>query len=354
MTRLLAIGFEAGSLDEVPHTELYNSQCVISIVTASPRNGDRCLKLAQNGYYPSGWYTWSMAAAKTEIWTRFGFKPAVSGTGTAGNEEEFLAFYDAEGTETLRLQYDRRTGAIKAYRGSTVIATSSGALSISTAGSWHLIEVRYKPHNSTGIVEVYLNGTQVINFASGDSTNGLESVLTVGLANNNPNSGGDYTDHYFDDWVINDTAGAVNNGRPNDGAILMLQPTGAGTTTQLTRGGADSGANWSQVDEIPPDDADYVYSATVGQRDLYVLEDLPSGVGTIFSVSVLARAKEEISGVGQIGLTQKSGAVTTEDTAEALESTYRFYADLREVNPETTAAYSVAGVNALEAGVTVR
>jgi hypothetical protein len=87
-------------------------------------------------------------------------------------------------------------------------------------------------------------------------------------------------DIVFTDITINDAAGSVLNDWPGEGSIVYLRPSGAGASTQWTRGGADSGSNWGQVDETTPNDVtDYVESNTSGQTDDYALTNTPAAVG---------------------------------------------------------------------------
>jgi hypothetical protein len=160
--------------------------------------------------------------------------------------------------------------------------------------------------------------------------------------------------HAFDDIAINDTNGSINNGQIYDGRVVLLLPNGAGSTTGQTRGGTDSGANWSQVDELPPSLTDYVYSATAGTRDTYTLENLPAGTWAVNCCQVLAYAQNNDAGAGSLGLTVKSGATTNEATAQALVVGAQYYRQLYETDPDTSAAWTTSAVNALEAGTTVR
>jgi hypothetical protein len=158
----------------------------------------------------------------------------------------------------------------------------------------------------------------------------------------------------FDDLAVNDTAGTLNNGQIRDGRVVLLVPTGAGSNTALTRGGTDSGANWSQVDELPPSMTDYVYSATAATRDTYALSDLPAGIASINVADVVALVQNSDAGAGSIGLTVKSGSTTNEGSALALGATAAFIHQQYETDPATSAAWTASAINALEAGVTVR
>ncbi len=98
--------------------------------------------------------------------------------------------------------------------------------------------------------------------------------LLVGLV-----AGNSTFDMVYDDIAVNDNSGTYQNSWPGAGQLCILRPNGAGDNTQWTRGGADSGSNWGQVDETTPNDVtDYVQSNTSGQIDDYTLTDTPAGM----------------------------------------------------------------------------
>jgi hypothetical protein len=81
------------------------------------------------------------------------------------------------------------------------------------------------------------------------------------------------------DIVIVEGDATAPNTWAGQGSIVYLRPDGNSGTPQWTRGGADSGANWSQVEETTPNDAtDYVESNTNNQVDDYTLAATPAGV----------------------------------------------------------------------------
>src|SRR3990172_6946830 len=57
---------------------------------------------------------------------------------------------------------------------------------------------------------------------------------------------------YFDDIAINSSTGSFQNSYPGAGRIVALRPNAAGDSADFARGGTDSGANWSQTDEVTP------------------------------------------------------------------------------------------------------
>ena len=88
------------------------------------------------------------------------------------------------------------------------------------------------------------------------------------------NSNDGNLDFAFTDVVLIESDATAPNTWAGPGSIMYLRPNGNSGSPQWARGGTDSGANWSQVDENPPNDVtDYVESNTNNQIDDYTLED---------------------------------------------------------------------------------
>jgi hypothetical protein len=225
--------------------------------------------------------------------------------------------------------------------------------------SWHTVEVHWKATTTTsstdGIVEVWVDGTRYVNLTVDNTFTSNLNIqrFELGISTNNPTSG---TVSYeaYDDLAVNDSLGTINNGQIGDGRVVMLVPNGAGSNTVLTRGGTDTGANWSQCNEIPPSAAQYVQSTNPGDRDTYALQDLPAGTWAVNCVEELVMAQIDQSTGGSLGLTVKSGATTNEGSAQVLTTAAVYLRQLWETDPNTSAAWTNAAVNALEAGATVR
>ena len=135
--------------------------------------------------------------------------------------------------------------------------------------------------------------------------------------------------------------------------LTYLRPSGAGSLTQLT---PTDGANYQCVDEDVADDEDYVYyecysAGTVTKTDSYALPN-PSIRGVINSVTVCYRVGASVGG----GATK---------AAYKIGSTYSSYTDLTTswvnrtgtvytTNPDTSAAWTLADLNDLQIGVSLR
>jgi RHS repeat-associated protein len=134
---------------------------------------------------------------------------------------------------------------------------------------------------------------------------------------------------------------------------FILRPTGPGSTSQWSRVGCT--ANWDCVDEATPDgDATRVSTTANGATDLYAIQDL-GGSGTVNSVTVHAVAAGSQSceppplscfaGLNLLVNGYASAKRTVDDFA---------YADVSATwttNPATGQAWTVAEVNALQAGI---
>ena len=154
---------------------------------------------------------------------------------------------------------------------SAQVGSNSSALSTAT---WYRVEMACDTTTlAATVVAARIDGTE---FASG----------TINLAINPPNVGcscpGDTTlDYIVDDLALNDSTGSFQNSYPGEGEIIHLRPNEAGDNAAWTRGGTDSGANFSQVDEITPNDAtDYVLSNTSGQIDDYGIDAVPAAMAS--------------------------------------------------------------------------
>lgn len=123
---------------------------------------------------------------------------------------------------------------------------------------------------------LYLDGVQL----------GRSTALTFGGATTptlfevrNPPGATTYCD---DVGANNDSGAAPHNTLPGAGSIIYLRPNADGDadTGTPTRGGADSGAIWSQMDEVTPNDAtDYVVLPVNPSDAIVAIDDATSLIG---------------------------------------------------------------------------
>jgi len=349
MTRLLTCGWETNDVNEVGTNTIGASSTMTLVNTnPTPRGANWCIKMLATNTTGNIVYKTISIPSRIDIWVRFAF---FAHGYTA--EYQIAGINDTNGTTITALTFSS-TGVFRAYNGSiqnAVIGQSPGAYA---QDGWHVVEWHHQMTSTVqGITEVWINGNQVISFSGDNTYSGsllATGALTLGQYVSNYATG-QYT--AYDDLAVNDTNGTINNGRPGDGRVVLLTPNGAGSATALSRGGTDTGANWSQTSELPPSMTQYVTSSTVAARDLYAMSDL-TGTVTVNVVEAIALAQNSDVGAGSVGLTVQSGATVNEATAVSLGTTAGYVVARWETDPNTSAAWTQAAVNALQAGVTVR
>jgi hypothetical protein len=354
VTRLVTTGYETGDVAEIGRSQV-GTNGSITLQTASPAArtpGVYCLRVATVGNSAGipTFKEFDLGTSKTDLWVRFSLWCSLA------REAAFAMVADSAGTAQACITW-APDGFLRLRLGNADSGTLLGTSALTVAANtWHTIDWRMQISSTTsGIGEVWLDGSRQINF-SGDNTNTANANVryvwlgygvTVGSI-----GGGQY--FAFDDIAINDTAGTLNNGQIGEGRVVLLKPTGAGSNTNQTRGGTDTGANWSQTSELPPSLTQYVYAATAGVRDTYALQDLPAGSWAVNAVEVVAYAQNSDASAGSLAPTIKSGPTTSEGTATALAATASYVRHLYETDPATGLGWTTSAANALEAGTTVR
>lgn len=248
------------------------------------------------------------------------------------------------------------TGAIQARRGTaagTILGTgSAGAVA---AGASVFVESLVTLSDTVGVVTVRVNGVAALSVTAADTKNaGTKTVLdSVLLGRSSTNTGAGDTS--IDDFYLCNAAGsAPSNTFLGDVRVRALLPTGNGNSSQLLGSDADSTDNYLLVDEVPADTADYVGSATDDQKDTYQMANLVELTGTVFGVQGVAQVLKTDAGARSAALVTRSGGSDFDSADLAVGTSATFVSAVREADPATAAAWTIAGVNAAEAGVKVR
>jgi len=266
--------------------------------------------------------------------------------GTNGTFE--IRFYsDSLATQHVTVQVTAN-GEIKVFRGS-IAGTQLGSTTspnLVPSGTFVYLEAKCTLNDTTGVVTVKINGTQVFTITSADTKNaGTKTVLDgFGFIITTANAD-------VDDIYLCNGAGSTNNDFLGDIKIETLFPTGAGNTTQLT---PSTGSNWQNVDDTTPNTTDYNSSATDNQYDTYQMGDLVTASGTVFGVVAHAYAAKSDAGTKGGAIVIRSGGTDYEQTDNALGTGYQYYDEILEVNPNTGVAWTVTNVNSVEAGFKVK
>jgi len=147
-----------------------------------------------------------------------------------------------------------------------------------------------------------------------------------------------------------------DSGMVGDGYFqTALLPNGAGSRTELTPTG---GANFANVNTSvsPTADATLNTGLAAGAGDLYAMQNstlLQSDIATIKQVMVYARGLKDNAVLNNARMLVKSGGVSAKSSLVPLPSTFGVVSEKFLLNPATGLAWTVAEINAMEAGIEI-
>ena len=137
-------------------------------------------------------------------------------------------------------------------------------------------------------------------------------------------------------------------------ATETLRPNGNDTTALYNSAGNQTN-NYSYVDEVSANDADYVFPSGLGwSLDLYALPDtsIPSG-STINKITFYARFKNALATDAFAKFAYKSGGTIYYSSAPTLTTSFAEYSWIQTTNQKTGLAWTITDINALVAGVSL-
>jgi hypothetical protein len=282
-----------------------------------------------------------LPSSSTTLIAGFGWRTSYN-VATATNDIFVLM---AAGGQTFRVAIDTSRRLVIRNSTGTVIATGTTALNLNT---FYYIEVKAFANGASGTCELHLNGAAEI--ASTVGNFGSTAFDTVRLAFQTNASNPTTFFNEFDDLYVVDTTGAANNTFLGDFHVYTLFPSADGAHTDYTPSAA--GSHFSKVNEQSPDgDTSYVSDATVGHRDSYAFDDLPVLAGAVFGVQTNLYARKDDVAARQIAAVARPGSTDRDGATVTLGTTYAVFSEIRETNPDTSAAWTIGDVNASEFGV---
>ncbi len=281
-------------------------------------------------------------AASNKIFIGAGWYPGT-------NSGSISVFGDSGTVQHISVVRNTTTGLVEIRRGTetgTLLATGTTNL---YPNRWSYIEVSVTISDTVGEVHVRLNGspTDEVSFV-GDTKNGGSSTDIDKIRF-------DFNLNWYisDVYILNDTGPAPNNNFLGDVAVRTLSPNGNGTYSQLVGSDGNSTDNYQLVDERPFSVTDYVGSATVGDKDTYVVEDLPSGITTVYGIQLCGLMAKSDATNANARLLLRSGGTDFNGITQTLSTSYLGYYEVYQANPATSAAWTPAGVNGVEIGMEV-
>ena len=242
-------------------------------------------------------------------------------------------------TTARRLSLQTGVG-VTLVQGNTVLAVNT----------WYYVEFKTAAHPTAGTYEVRIDTVtemQGTGNTSGGGTNVITSILFGG-----PGTGQSW---YLDDLYLCDGTGpAPQNTFLGPVRVETLLPqtdaVQAGSNAGLTPSqGTDHGA---LVDEVPPNTTDYNSSATVGAKDTYNYPPM-SLHGAILGVQTNLYVQKSDAAARTVCAVVRSGGTDYDGANVAPATTFKYFSEVRAINPATGAGWTENAVALLEAGMKV-
>ena len=133
-----------------------------------------------------------------------------------------------------------------------------------------------------------------------------------------------------------------------------LRPNGNGDTNQWTNSGGNQTNNYTFVNSTAtsPVTTSYVQDVTSGDQDLYAMTDLIHTTGTVVGVCHVAYSAKNDANSRSIMCLNKRASVT-QGPQVPLTTTFVAAHGCFNNDPETSAPWTIANVNAVQSGVQV-
>jgi len=333
MARLLTTGFETGDMLDfssytncvmesgVKHTGSYSAKIANTSIT--PDGLKYILTTAASALYIRAWVYIDSDANKQQTTPLIGFYL------TDGTYVGAIVTFSLSGTYNIRLT-----------RNGTILATGT---EVFNWDEWFMIELYVLVDNSSGVGQIRINSVLDIDYSGDTQPNTSTDISYVRIT-----SGSDDWVMYVDDVAINDTTGGADNTWPGDGRVIAILPDGAGDNTDFT---PSAGSNYQNVDERPPDgDTTYNESDTDTDYDLFNLAACGLSDVTILGIDVKLTVRKTVANGDQMRAKIKTGGTEYNGSDFDPSTTYTRQVATWRTNPNTSSAWTISDVDALQAG----
>lgn len=322
MSRIFIDGFESGEHDMWD----INAGAIVMSPVGLPMDGDYCLDLVGNTDHLD-----KNIAVTNEMYFAFLYRPS------AEDSVSMISLWDGT-VWKIRLNRASSSNVIIFYRGGTQLDAGTIAL---TVGGTYLIEFWCLIHGISGRMVVKVDGITDIDYTgdtehlTGDKFNKVMLGYDTGVSS--------YPGAYFDNFIMDDSSWI------GDTKIQALVPTGVGNSSDWT---PSVGNNYACVDEIPPNDADYVSVNAVNATDTYITENLSGSIDSIKCIQVQSRSRKEgIPIPTNLKLITRVNGTNYLSGDKPVPSSMESRYNLWELNPDDSQAWEEVDINAMEIGI---
>jgi hypothetical protein len=245
--------------------------------------------------------------------------------------------------------YANTDGSITAWRcfyGGINTNLGSSVAGSFQASTWQYVEAKITVSDAAGVVQVYVDGIEVLNLTSKDTrADEANTQITYVEFGRNASSILQYDDVY-----ILDGTGGVNDGLLGDVRVDAHYPIGSGANTDWA---ASAGSDYACCDETAPNgDTDYITTSVTNAVTTFDTTAFANTGAAIKGLQVLAYCEKTDAGTCTVAPVIRRGSTNYAGTADAPGTSYSYHViQTYDVDPSTAAAWTEANFNAAEFGV---
>lgn len=267
---------------------------------------------------------------------------ATSLPGTAAWRENGIHFGTGASYYSVNVVPNSDLG-ISVYNGTTLVGQS--VPNVYTLNSYSYIEVKATAGAGTGSVEVRVNGNIVVN-VTGLTITGPFTRFGIGKAGT---SGFTAAGMRFDDWVVWDNTGSINNDFLGDRRCVTQFVNADGSPSQWA---ASAGLPYQCIDETTPSDTDYIQANNVGDISEFGKEPIGVQTNDIAAVAVIARALKTDAGTSDFRLGVNASGTVANSAPFSPNTTVAYYTSVFNRNPNGDIPWTKSAFDAATLRVT--
>jgi len=309
-------------------------------VGAGPNLSSAYARFSGQGYQSYGtgyWLKKIIPSNETTLYVGFAWYRDAGGTLNGGNWG-ILKFMDENAVIQVSLRLDAGLGFTALLGDGTELGSS--AADVISNYRWHYIEAKVTISATVGVVEVKIDGTQVLNLTSQDTKYGSDYIRQVYFGGCTPNQ---YS--WFDDFYVDD---AQFNG---DCRIRTFMPDSISSTNNSFT--ASAGNKDDCVDESPSnEDTDYITSDTLNHKQGFGITT--GTLGTVVGIQLNNHCRLDEAGTRKITPLIRSNSTDYSGTeTDAIAANYNFEYEIWETDPDDSNPWTQTKLEAAEFGLEI-